>query len=399
LSSSPALGARVESPRPIAGEPALEAVAGEVPWNVLDVLKVVADPRKRRGRRFTLAAILAVALAATIAGAQSFSAIGEWAADAPATVLARLGVTRGAPSEKTIRRVLQLLDGDRLDTAMSAWMWMRAKTIGGVTVISFDGKTVRGARDAAGKLTHLLAGICQITGVILTQVGIDGKTSEVPVLRKLLTALEIAGCVITADAAHTCRDTAQHIIDAGAHYILTVKANQPLLRKRCKALPWKQIPILDRASTGKPRHGRLETRTLQAAEIDTTTGIGFPGAVQILRVTRIRTVISKHRHIRKQTRETVFVVTSLSVTDADHQQIADWLRGHWAIENSVHHVRDVTFDEDRSQIRTGSAPQVMATLRNTAISLLRLTGHTNIARATRHHNRDFNRPVELLLTC
>jgi predicted transposase YbfD/YdcC len=398
LSSSPVIGARVEPTRPIAGESPAQAAAGDVPGKLLEVLKMVADPRKRRGRRFSLAAILAVALAATLAGARSFSAIGEWAAEAPVGILARLGATRGAPSEKTIRRTLQRLDGDGLDTVLSAWMWLRATAIGGVTVISFDGKTLRGARDATGKLTHLLAGICQVTGVILAQAGVEGKTSEVPVLRKLLTVLEIAGCVITADAAHTCRETAQHIIDAGAHYILTIKANQPLLRKRCKALPWKQIPILDR-STGKPRHGRLETRTLQATEIDSVTGIGFPGAVQLLRVTRIRTVISGHRRIRKQTRETVYVVTSLAVTDADHQQIADWLRGHWAIENSVHHIRDVTFDEDRSQIRTGSAPQVMATLRNTAISLLRLTGHTNIAAACRHHARDFNRPAELLLTC
>ncbi len=92
-------------------------------------------------------------------------------------------------------------------------------------------------------------------------------------------------------------------------------------------------------------------------------------------------------------------MTSLSTRDADHQQIADWLRGHWSIENSVHHIRDVTSDGYRSQIRAGSAPQVMATLRNTAISLLRLTGHANIAAACRHHARDFNRPVELLLTC
>ncbi|WP_054813811.1 ISAs1 family transposase [Nocardia arizonensis] len=75
------------------------------------------------------------------------------------------------------------------------------------------------------------------------------------------------------------------------------------------------------------------------------------------------------------------------------------MRGHWAIENRTHWVRDATFDEDRSQIRTGDAPQVMATLPNTAISLLRLAGHTNIAAALRHHAHDFNRPIELLLTC
>lgn len=110
-------------------------------------------------------------------------------------------------------------------------------------------------------------------------------------------------------------------IDAGAHYVLTVKGNQPHLRKRCKALPWKNIPVLDR-SEGRPAHGRIETRTLQAAEIDHGRGIDFPGAIQVLEVRRTRSVISRHRNIRKQTRETVYVITSLSVIDADHQQIA-----------------------------------------------------------------------------
>ena len=369
-----------------------------IPESLLQVLARVPDPRKRRGRRFPLAVILLLALAATAAGSRSFTAIGEWVADAPATVLARLGVTGPVPSEKTIRRVLQRLDADGLDSILGVWMWLRAKTIGGLTVISFDGKTVKGARDAAGNLTHLLSGICQATGVIVAQIGVTGKTSEVPMLRKLLSALDIAGCVITADAAHTCRETAQLIIDAGAHYILTVKANQPLLRARCKALPWKEIPFLER-TTGPRKHGRLETRTLQATELDTATGIGFPGAVQVLRVTRIRTMSSRHRNRRKQTRETVYIVTSLSVADADHQQIAEWLRGHWRIENSVHHIRDVTFDEDRSQVRTGNGPQVLATFRNTIISLFRLAGHLNIAAALRHHARDFHRPAELLLTC
>ena len=91
-------------------------------------------------------------------------------------------------------------------------------------------------------------------------------------------------------------------------------------------------------------------------------------------------------------------MTSLSVTDADHQQIAAWLRGHWSIENRAHWVRDNTFDEDRHQLSTGSGPQVTATLRNTVLSLLRLAGHTNIAAALRHHARDAHRPIELLLT-
>jgi predicted transposase YbfD/YdcC len=129
---------------------------------------------------------------------------------------------------------------------------------------------------------------------------------------------------------------------------------------------------------------------LKATEL--ASGIGFPGAAQVIRLTRTRTI----RTSGKRTRETVYAITSLTVADAGPEQIAAWLRGHWVIENRLHWVRDVDYDEDRSQIRTGSGPQVMATLRNIAIGLFRLAGHTNIATALRYHSRDFNRPVELL---
>ncbi|MEV6365247.1 ISAs1 family transposase [Nocardia asteroides] len=364
--------------------------------SLLDVLEQVPDPRDARGRRYDLTSVLLLALAATVGGARSFTAIGEWAADASTTVLTRLGFTGRAPSESAIRRVLQRLDADRLDQLICAWMWLRVSMIGGAKVVSFDGKALRGARDAAGHLTYLLSGICQATGAVIAQVSVADKTSEVPMLRKLLSALNISGCVITADAAHTCRETAQSIVDAGAHYILCVKGNQPNLRKRLKQLPWDDVPVLDK-TTGKPAHGRRETRTVKATGI--SSGIGFPGAAQVLRIHRTRTVVSKHRKSRKQTRETVFVVTSLNVGDAAHHVIADYLRQHWSIENKIHHVRDVVFDEDRHQARTGAAGHVMAILRNTTMSLLRLAGHRFIAPALRHHGRDCNRPLELLLAC
>lgn len=266
---------------------------------------------------------------------------------------------------------------------------MRTTTIGGRQVIAFDGKTLRGARGAAGNLVHLLAGLCQHTGAVLAQLAVDVKTNEIPMLRKLLDTLDITGAVITADALHCQRDTAEYIIGRGAHYIFTVKNNQPKLRTKLKTLPWKQIPIID--TSIEHDHGRTAKRVLKATEI--TEGIGFPGAVQVLQLTRTIT----DRKTGNRHTEVVYAVTSLSIADAKPAQIAAWLRGHWAIENKLHWVRDVTYAEDHSQIRTGGGPQVMATLRNTAISILRLKGHTNIAAALRHHVRNHLRPVKLLL--
>ncbi|MFC6011394.1 transposase [Nocardia lasii] len=123
-----------------------------------------------------------------------------------------------------------------------------------------------------------------------------------------------------------------------------------------KALPWKQVPVAD-LSTGTG-HGRRERRTLKTTAID--AGIGFPGAEQVLRMTRTRTDYKTG----KRSTEIVYAITTLTVADASPALIATWLRGHWGIENRVHRVRDVTFDEGRCRARTGHAPQVLATLRN-----------------------------------
>ena len=182
--------------------------------------------------------------------------------------------------------------------------------------------------------------------------------------------------------------TAAYITGRGGHYVLTVKGNQRSLFRRCKTLPWAKIratSVLDRG------HGRRVRRTIEVAAAPAL--LDFTGAVQVAQIRRTRTIAGK------KSVEVVYVITSMPSTQASPTQIAAWVQGHWAIENRLHWVRDVTYDEDRSTVRTGHAPRVMAILRSTAISVLRLTGATNIAAATRHHARDPHRPVELLLTC
>jgi predicted transposase YbfD/YdcC len=351
LPSSPTL-AVVDDSDPLLGELADVPAA---PDGLLELIARVPDPRKPRGIRHALPGVLGIALTATLAGARSFVAIAEWAADATPAVLARLGVTATVPSESTIRRCLGLLAADQLDQLIGAWMWLRTSMIGGRRVIAFDGKTLRGARDAAGNLTHLLAGLCQHTGTVLAQLSVHAKTNEIPMLRTLLASMDITDAVITADALHCQRDTAHTIAAAGGHYILTVKANQPTLHAELKALPWSQIPILDHSV--EHGHGRTTRRTLKACEI--AAGINFPHAMQVLRLTR---TVTNRKTTNKHT-EVVYAITSLTITDATPEQVAGWLRGHWAIENRLHWVRDVTYAEDHSQTRTGNAPHVMATLR------------------------------------
>nr|WP_245546114.1 ISAs1 family transposase [Nocardia higoensis] len=166
------------------------------------------------------------------------------------------------------------MPGDRFDEVIGAWIWLRTGIVGGRRVIAFDGKTLRGAKDTAGNMIHLLAGLCQHTGTVLTQLAVNAKTNEISMLQTLLARTNITAAVITADAFNCQSQTAALICDRGGDYILTVKANQPNLRKPLKRLPWGDVPIANTTTT--TGHGRRERRTLKATAID--TGIGFPGA-------------------------------------------------------------------------------------------------------------------------
>jgi predicted transposase YbfD/YdcC len=354
--------------------------------HLLDLLSQVPDPRMKRGRRHALAGLLAVGVAAVIAGSRSFAAVGQWAADAGPAVLAGLGAARGPAEESTFRRAFALVSADMLDQVLGAWLHTRAVQAGGRLVIAIDGKAVRGAKDKEGKAPHLVAALAHGIGTVLGQVAVTAKSNEIPAVRDLLKAFtDLAAAVITIDALHTQSDTAQAILARQADYVMTVKGNMPTLYRQLKRLPWPAIPAVSSVSTG---HGRRARRTIKAALAP--AWIGFAGAAQVAQLRR--TVTRKG----KKTVEVVYLITSDG--DADPATLAAWVRGHWEIENKLHWVRDVTYQEDKSLVRTGNAPRVMATLRSLAISLLRLDGHANIAAANRHHARDPQRTLKLLQT-
>jgi predicted transposase YbfD/YdcC len=360
--------------------------------HLLAYLATIRDPRAGRGRRHPLVAILAMAAAAVLTGARSMAAIAEWAQDAPQPVRAALGARRdapghfSAPSEATIRRSLARLDADALARVIGAWLADREGRNQQRRAVAVDGKTLRGAR-RDGRQVHLLAAMEHATRRVLAQREVEGAPGEVPGLRPLLADVDLAGAVVTADALQTHADAAQFLVTVKqADYLFCVKANQPTLLNRCARLAWHNVPVLDR--TRDQAHGRVEIRTLKAVSV---RGFGFPHTSQVLQVTR------KTRDLGSRRWRTtgVYAVTSLTFAQASPARLADYLRGHWAIE-ALHHIRDVTFAEDASQVRTGSAPQVMACLRNLAVGVLRRSGPVNLAAALRHHSRDPCRPLAIL---
>lgn len=365
-------------------------VAVPEPADLLTVLVSVPDPRCRRGIRHRYAAMLAVALCAVLAGARSYVAIGEWAADMPATVRLRLGVGRRVFSETTIRRALQITDPQTLSVALCGWVASRvaaARKNGEQPQVAIDGKAVRGARTDAGAV-HLLGALDVDSGAVVGQQRVDGKSNEITAFVPLCKAIGVAGVLVTADAMHTQREHVEHLHEVGAHWLLIAKGNQPKLHNQLKTLPWGDVPVAH-IETGK-EHGRIEKRTLKLAEV--AAGIEFPHARLAIKIVRTR----MPRGGRRQS-ETVYAITDLSWHQITPVQIAAALRRHWHIENRLHWVRDVTFAEDSSQIRTGNGPEVMAVLRNFAISLHRLNGATNIAGQCRHVGRDAARAIELIV--
>ncbi|WP_456243142.1 ISAs1 family transposase [Streptomyces europaeiscabiei] len=353
------------------------------------------DPRDPRGVRHGLTVVLALTACAVLAGANSLLAVGEWIVDTPPQLLEPLGVRpdplcpkRNLPAETTVRRLLARIDGDALDRAVGCWLAdRRAPTAFPLRGLAVDGKSLRGAARAKGRRIHLLAALDHTTSLVLAQLDVGEKTGEITCFQPLLeTVTDLAGVVVTSDALHTQREHAVYLLGRRAHYIVIVKGNQKRLRKQLKALPWKDIPLQGR--TRAVGHGRSEIRRIKVV---TVNNLLFPGASQALQIKRRRT----DRKTGRTTVKTVYAVTSLATEQSTPAQLAKLVRDHWKVE-ALHHVRDTTFAEDASQLRTGNAPRAMATWRNLAIGALKLSGATNIAAALRANARDPNRPLALL---
>jgi DDE_Tnp_1-associated/Transposase DDE domain len=380
-------------------------------------LREVPDRRAKRGLLHPLAAILALTACATlVVGGDSIMAIWQWSARASQDKLARIDARRDpytglylVPSESTFRRVLGDLEADILDQVTCAYTAdlahgnvpvpeipctpgpiereerraaQRAEEHpappGLLTAAALDGKALRGARTEDGRV-FLVGAIDHASGAVLGQRQVPDKRGEGAAARTLVTQLAAPDLVFTMDALHTTKKTARLIThDLQAHYVLILKANQPLARAATQALltgpdtEWAQTTAVE----DDRGHARTERRTLRTAPADESL---FPGAAQVFRLRRDTGDLDGDW----TSKEIVFGITSLPPQLAGPAHLNHYERRHWGIENKIHWVRDVTFHEDNSQVRTGTAPRAMATFRNLAISTIRLAGRANIAHARR----------------
>lgn len=370
----------------------------------------VGDGRSDQGRDHPVVAVLALAAAATVAGMRGYRAITGWVADVPADVrhdlYTRTGgnIQVGPASRATIWRVLTGADPEAFDAAVGQWLTrgLRAQdeadqhTPGEqdgpvlMTQVRLDGKTIRGARDAEGNQVHLLAALVGRPGhttVVTAQTEVGAKTNEVPRAITVLDQIDLAGKVVSADALHTVKATANYIHDRGGFFLLPVKENRAALFDACDALPWAHTPIAhEHTEVG---HGRITRRTIRVLPAPDT--LPFPHVRQVYLVERYVTDSAKG----SPTAVAALGVTNLPEPAAGPAGLASHIKDHWGVE-SLHWLRDTCWREDNSGARTRSGPRILAALRNLAIGALRLAGRRDITEATRWANRYMSRPFTIL---
>jgi predicted transposase YbfD/YdcC len=352
---------------------------------LIEVFAEIPDFRRCRGKRHPLPAILSLACCAMLCGYRTYSAIAEWGRNYGAGMAQALGFVHDTPCAATLHTIFRALDRDSLESKLGAWAERIVASVpppctAPEGAVALDGKTLRGSRKQGAPGVHLLSALSHHVGLTLAQQAVSDKTNEITQIETVLRQLVLPGRVFTMDALLTQRHVAQTIVDGGGDYVMIVKANQPQLYADVE-LVFTCPPAGDSQPSARPvdiGHGRIEQRNITTSE----ALVGYsdwPGLAQVFEIGRY--VIMQKTGAERV--EVVYGVTSLRPERVTPGQLLAFVRGHWHIENKSHWVRDVTFDEDRSQVRCGNIPHVMAALRNTTIGLLRGAGHTNIAAACR----------------
>jgi predicted transposase YbfD/YdcC len=366
------------------------------------------DPRRLASVRYPLPAVLALAVSALLAGQHSVLAIAEWGAHQPTELLARLGFADGqTPCQSTLQRLFARLDIDAVARRLTSHFTSHLDTTGAVpTGISLDGKALRGQLQyrSSGCPIDLLTAVCHASGIALAHepIDADGDTkaeAELTVAPALIAQLTWTDRVFTGDALFCQRHLCQQVLDAGGDELLLVKGNQPLLERD---LQWlfdpppasdPPLPLLDRREvrTIERGHGRQQEMRHLVASTDLTGYSDWPGLSQVFRLERTWQEQGTSR------RQVQYGITSLGPDVATPADLLRLKRRHWATENGLHRVKDVTFGEDASLIHAGSGPLVMALLRDTAISLLYRAGLRRIASCLRRFSQQPAAALDLVL--
>jgi predicted transposase YbfD/YdcC len=334
----------------------------------------IKDPRIDRTKRHSLMDILVIAILAIICGADGWTDVELFAQTKKAWLHTFLALPNGIPSHDTFGRVFAAIDPEEFQTSFMEWV-QTIQTLTQGEVIALDGKQLRGSQDGpAGKQAiYMVSAWATQNQLVLGQRKVDEKSNEITAIPKLLKLLDLAGCIVTVDALNTQTQIAKTIKDRGSEYILAVKENQGHLYEDLvdlfsddRSYGFRDAPYQHARHVSKD-HGRLEIRDCwtisdpdylaQIREIERWSG------VQTL------VLITSERRIGEQTEtQERYFISSL---ENNAERILAAKRSYWGIENGLHWVLDIAFNEDRSRVRKDHAPENLAVMRQMAVNLLK----------------------------
>jgi len=335
--------------------------------SLLTILEEVPDPRVTATVGHDLPDILTIALCAILCGGDSFYDMEEFGEVRLDWLKTFLRLRHGAPTHDTYNRVFQALDPAAFGDCLARWT-QSVRTVLGGEVVALDGKTVRRALNRGEDARVIVSAWATESGLLLGQRKVKNKSNEITAVPELLRALELAGCIVTADALHCQKDIAREIVEADADYVLALKGNQGTAFAEVKAFLDEAIHQQEKHlvfhQTTDKEHGRLEVRRYwQTEQIGWFADRGGWEGLRSVGVVEARRTLHG-----KETVERRYYLSSLQ---AEAVRFARAVRGHWSVENSLHWVLDVVFGEDQSRARSGFAAENSAATRRLAVNLLR----------------------------
>ena len=320
--------------------------------------------------------VLLIALCATICGGDGWDDFQLFARSKAQWLASFMDLPHGVPSADTFRRVLSRLDPEQFERCFMSWMRAVVELSEG-RLLAIDGKSIRRSFDHAwdkSGMAHMVSAFVEHNGQVFAQVKADGKGRELDAIAQLLGLIDLKGATVTIDAIGAQKSIAQKITDGGGDYILALKDNQPTLHRAVR------VELDDMIRDGfegvahddheqvDAGHGRIETRRVWASDqLDWLRRAGdWPGLRSVVVVEAERDVPAHGRSVERR-----YYISSRA---PDATTLARAIRGHWGIENRLHHVLDVSFREDESRIRKDHGPQNVSRLRRIALNLLRTHG-------------------------
>ncbi|RLJ39878.1 ISAs1 family transposase [Acidovorax sp. 106] len=339
--------------------------------SLLAHLQSIPDPRIDRTRCHDLQAILAIALCATLAGADNCLEMAEFGEQHQQWLARFVSLPCGIPSHDTFARVLRLLDAQQLESACQQWLRQVAGQVQGTVAI--DGKSVRGSRKGdAPRALHMVSAWAADMGLLLGQCKVDGKSNEITAIPELLRLLHLKGCIVTIDAIGCQKIIAEQLHTHGADYVLSLKANQ----RHMHAVVQKHFGTPDGDVPGKDNtyaecftgHGRQEHRSYKVSPIPQAlarAAAHWPGLASVVQVVRQRQQADK-----PASNEVSYYLSSLPAHTPAHV-VARSIRAHWSVENQLHWSLDVAMREDASQSYKDQGPHNLSLLRRMALQMLK----------------------------